>query len=181
MAKWIIDPAHSEVQFKVKHLVISTVTGSFNKFEGSAESSTDDFDGASINFSIDVDSVDTNQPHRDGHLKAPDFFDVAAFPHITFASTSFTKKSGSDYSLKGDLTIKGVTKPVELAVEFGGLGKDGQGNIKAGFEISGVINRKEFGMAFNAPTETGGLMLGEDIKLVISVQLAKQATATTAA
>jgi polyisoprenoid-binding protein YceI len=180
MAKWIIDPMHSEVQFKVKHLVISTVTGSFNKFEGSAETGTDDFENASINFSIDVDSIDTNQPQRDGHLKAPDFFDAASFPKITFASTFFTKKSGSDYTLKGNLTVKGVTKPVELAVEFGGLGKDMQGNTKAGFEIAGVVNRKEFGMVFNAPTETGGLMLGEDIKLVISVQLAKEAVAVAA-
>jgi polyisoprenoid-binding protein YceI len=178
MAKWIIDPAHSEVQFKVKHLVISTVTGSFNKFEGSAEAETDDFNNASINFSMDVDSIDTNQAQRDGHLKSADFFDVATYPHITFVSTSFTHTSGSDYTLKGNLTIKGVTKPIELAVEMGGVATDPYKNVKAGFDITGIVNRKEYGMTFNVPTETGGLMLGEDIKLSISVQLAKQVAAT---
>ena len=112
MAKWNIDPMHSEVQFKVKHLVISTVTGSFNKFQGTVETDSDDFVGAKINFSLDVDSIDTNQAQRDAHLKAGDFFDAAAFPHITFVSTSLTKKNGSDYSLKGNLTVKGVTKEV---------------------------------------------------------------------
>lgn len=175
MAKWNIDPAHSEVQFKVKHLVISTVTGAFNKFEGSAEAETDDFEGAKINFALDVDSIDTNQAQRDGHLKSPEFFDVAAFPHITFESTSFTKKSGSDYSLKGNLTVKGITKEVELPVEFGGIATDPYGNVKAGFDISGTVNRKDFGLVWNAVTEAGAIMLGEDVKLVLSVQLAKQA------
>lgn len=175
MAKWTIDPAHSEVHFKVKHLVISTVTGSFNKFEGSAEAAADDFKGANISFSIDTASVDTNQEQRDGHLKSPDFFDVEKFPKIEFVSTDFSQKSGSDYTLKGNLTIKGVTKPVELAVEFGGVANDPYGNTKAGFDISGVVNRKDFGLTWGAVTETGGVMLGDDVKLVISVQLAKQA------
>jgi len=178
MAKWTIDPNHSEVQFKVKHLVISTVTGSFNKFEGSAEAESDDFSNAAIHFTIDVDSIDTNQPQRDGHLKSPDFFDVAKFPSITFTSTSFTPKAGPDYSLKGNLTIKGVTKPVDLAVEFGGVAKDPYGNIKAGFDIVGVVNRKDFGLTWSATTEAGSVMLGDDVKLILSVQLAKQVAAT---
>ena len=178
MAKWTIDPAHTEVHFKVKHLVISTVTGAFNKFEGSAETETDDFNNASIQFSLDTDSVDTNQPQRDGHLKSADFFDVATFPHITFASTSFTQKSGSDYSLKGNLTIKGITKAVELSVEFNGIANDPYGNVKAGFDITGMVNRKDFGLSWGAVTETGGVMLGDDVKLVISAQLAKQVAAT---
>ncbi len=181
MAKWLIDPAHSEVQFKVKHLVISTVTGSFNKFEGSAEAASDDFVGANINFSLDVDSIDTNQSHRDGHLKSPEFFDVAAFPHITFTSTSFTKKSGSDYSLKGNLTVKGVTKEVELAVEFGGIAADPYGNVKAGFDITGVVNRKDFGLTATMITEAGSIVISDEVKLILSVQLAKQVAATTAA
>lgn len=174
MAKWTIDPMHSEVQFKVKHLVISTVTGSFNKFEGSAESATDDFDGGTVNFSIDVDSIDTNQPQRDGHLKSGDFFDAGTHPKITFASTSFTKKSGSDYSLKGNLTVKGVTKPVELAVEFGGIAADPYGNVKAGFDITGVVNRKDFGLVATMVTEAGNIVVGDEVKLILSVQLAKQ-------
>ena len=178
MAKWTIDPMHSEVHFKVKHLVISTVTGAFNKFEGTAEADTDDFSNASIHFSLDVDSIDTNQEHRDGHLKSPEFFDAAAFPHITFASTSFTHKSGSDYSLKGNLTIKGVTKEVELPVEFGGIATDPYGNVKAGFDISGTVNRKDYGLNVNMVTDAGSIVLGEEVKLVLSVQLAKQAAAT---
>jgi polyisoprenoid-binding protein YceI len=174
MAKWKIDPAHSEVQFKVKHLVISTVTGSFNKFEGSAEADSDDFTNAKINFSLDVDSIDTNQAQRDGHLKASDFFDLATYPKVTFVSTSFTKKSGSDYSLKGNLTIKGVTKEVELAVEFGGIAADSYGNVKAGFDITGVINRKDFGLTASMVTEAGSIVVGDDVKLILSVQLAKQ-------
>jgi polyisoprenoid-binding protein YceI len=178
MAKWTIDPMHSEVHFKVKHLVISTVTGAFNKFAGTVEADSDDFTNASIHFSLDVDSIDTNQDHRDGHLKSPEFFDVAAFPHITFASTSFTKKSGSDYSLKGNLTIKGVTKEVELPVEFGGIATDPYGNVKAGFDISGTVNRKDYGLNVNMVTDAGSIVLGEEVKLVLSVQLAKQAAAT---
>ena len=174
MAKWTIDPMHSEVQFKVKHLVISTVTGAFRKFEGSVESESDDFEAAKINFTIDVDSIDTNQPQRDAHLKAVDFFDGAAFPHITFASTSFTKKSGSNYVLKGQLTIKGVTKEVELAVDFGGIATDPYGNVKAGFDISGVVNRKDFGLTASMITEAGSIVVGDDVKLILSVQLAKQ-------
>ena len=129
-----------------------------------------------------MDSIDTNQPQRDAHLKAGDFFDAAAFPHITFASTSLTKKNGSDYSLKGNLTVKGVTKEVELAVEFGGIAADPYGNIKAGFDINGVVNRKDFGLTANMITEAGNVVVGEDVKLILSVQLAKEvpvaATAT---
>jgi polyisoprenoid-binding protein YceI len=160
--------------------VISTITGAFNKFEGSAETESDDFVGAKINFTLDVDSIDTNQPQRDGHLKASDFFDVAAFPKITFVSTSFTKKSGSDYSLKGHLTVKGVTKEVELAVEFGGIAADPYGNIKAGFEITGVVNRKEFGLTATMVTEAGSIVIGDEVKLILSIQLAKEAAAVAA-
>ena len=181
MAKWTIDPAHSEVHFKVKHLVISTVTGAFKQFEGRAEADSDDFTDAKINFSLDVDSIDTNQAQRDGHLKTSDFFDVATYPKVTFVSTSFTKKNGSDYSLKGNLTIKGVTKEVELAVEFGGIAADPYGNVKAGFDITGAINRKEFGLTANMVTEAGSVVIGEEVKLILSVQLAKQVAAAATA
>ncbi len=175
LTKWSIDPTHSEVQFKVKHLVISTVTGAFKKFEGSAETIGDDFHNAKIDFSLDVNSIDTNQEQRDGHLKSPDFFDAAEFPHITFKSTSFIKDGEEDYTLNGDLTIKGVTKPVSLAVEHGGIATDFYGNTKAGFDISGKINRKDFGLTWDGITEAGAIVVSEDIKLNISIQLAKQA------
>lgn len=173
--KWSIDPMHSEVQFKVKHLVISTVTGSFKKFNGEVISSDDDFNNANIHFTMDVNSIDTNQQMRDEHLKTGDFFNAQVYPQINFESTSFSKKGSDEYKLKGNLTMKGVTKPVELDVEYGGSEKDQMGNTKHGFEITGKINRKEFGLTYNALTETGGLALGEDIKLVANIQIAKAA------
>ncbi len=175
LTKWAIDPTHSEVQFKVKHLVISTVTGSFKKFEGSVETIGEDFNGAKIEFNLDVASIDTNQEQRDGHLKSPDFFDAAEFPHISFKSTSFVKDGDEDYTLTGDLTIKGVTKSVTLEVEHGGIAADFYGNTKAGFDISGKINRKDFGLTWEGVTEAGAIVVSEDIKLHISIQLAKQA------
>jgi polyisoprenoid-binding protein YceI len=173
--KWAIDPMHSEVQFKVKHLVISTVTGSFQNFEGTVETEGDDFSNAKINFSLDVSSIDTNQEQRDGHLKGPDFFDAEQFPRITFESTSVTKESDENYKLTGNLTIKGITKPVTLEVEHGGIATDFYGNTKAGFEIDGKINRKEFGLTWDGVTEAGSIVVGEDVKLHANIQLAKQA------
>lgn len=170
--KWAIDTTHTEVQFKVKHLVISTVTGSFKLFNGSVESEGEDFDNAVVNFSIDANSIDTNQADRDGHLKSEDFFAAAQFPQITFAGV-IQKKSGGDYTLGGELNIRGIAKPVELNVEFGGVAKDPWGNIKAGFELTGKINRKDFGLSWNALTEAGGMVVGEDVKLHINVELAK--------
>lgn len=173
--KWLVDPMHSEIQFKIKHLVISTVTGSFKTFSGYVTSAGNDFNNANIHFTLDVNSIDTNQQQRDEHLKASDFFDVKDYPRINFESTSFTKKDGDEYKLQGNLTLKGVTKPVELSVEYGGSEKDQHGNTKHGFEVTGKINRKEFGLMYNALTETGGLALGEDIKLVANIQIAKAA------
>ena len=144
LTKWVLDPMHSEVQFKVKHLVISTVTGKFKSFEGELETENDDFVDANISFSLDVDSIDTTQEQRDGHLKSAEFFDAENFPKISFKSTSFTK-DGDDYTLVGDLTIKDITKSVTLDVEHGGSAADFYGNTKAGFEITGKINRKDFG------------------------------------
>lgn len=170
--KWAIDPTHTEVQFKVKHLVISTVTGFFKKFSGGVETNGDDFDGASVNFSLDVNSIDTNQADRDGHLKSPDFFAAEQYPTIDFNGT-LVKKSGSDYALTGNLTIRGTTKPITFEVEFGGTMVDPWGNTKAGFEINGKINRKEFGLTWNALTESGGMVVSEDVKIHINTELAK--------
>lgn len=175
--KWALDPMHSEVQFKIKHLVISTVTGSFKTFQGSAQSEGDDFENAQIEFTLDVDSVDTNQEQRDQHLKAEDFFNAAQYPQIKFQSTSFTKTGGSDYQLVGDLTIKDVTKSVTLAAEYGGTAVDFYGNTKAGFEVTGKINRKEFNLSWGGITEAGAIVLGDEVKLIINVQFAKQAAA----
>lgn len=172
--KWIIDPMHSEVHFKVKHLVISTVTGTFKSFSGSMDSSNEDFRDASIEFDLDVKSIDTNQEQRDAHLKSADFFDAEQFPKISFRSTSFTKV-GDDFELLGDLTLKNVSKPVKLNVEFGGRAKDFYGNDKAGFEVSGQISRKEFGLTWDGITEAGAIVVGDEIKLQINVQFAKQA------
>jgi polyisoprenoid-binding protein YceI len=168
--KWVLDPMHSEVQFKVKHLVISTVTGSFKTFEGTVETEGDTFEGATAEFSLDVNSIDTNQEMRDGHLKGAEFFDAEKYPKISFKSTAITADS-----LTGDLTIKDVTKSVTLDLEHGGTATDFYGNLKAGFEITGKINRKDFGLVWDGVTEAGAIVLGSDIKLIINVQFAKQA------
>jgi polyisoprenoid-binding protein YceI len=175
LTKWVLDPMHSQVQFKVKHLVISTVTGSFNSFEGEMETENDDFTDAKISFSLDANSVDTNQEQRDGHLKSAEFFDAENFPKISFTSTSFKKTDGDEYELKGNLTIKDTTNPVTLKVEHGGSAADFYGNTKAGFEIVGKINRKDFGLTWDGVTEAGSVVLGADIKLDINVQFTKQA------
>lgn len=170
--KWGIDPTHTEVQFKVKHLVISTVTGFFKKFSGSVESETEDFDGANVTFSLDVNSIDTNQKDRDAHLKSPDFFAAEQYPTLDFAGT-LKKVKGTDYKLDGALTIRGTTKAVVLDAEFGGIMVDPWGNTKAGFEINGKINRKDYGLNWSAVTEAGGLVVSDDVKIHINVELAK--------
>jgi polyisoprenoid-binding protein YceI len=173
--KWAIDPMHSEVQFKVKHLVISTVTGFFKSFNGELDTVNDDFEDSEISFALDIDSIDTNQSQRDEHLKSAEFFDAAQYPQISFKSTSFKKTDDDEFELVGDLTIKGITKSVKLAAEYGGSTNDFYGNTKAGFEVSGKINRKDFGLVYDPVTEAGSVVLGEDIKLLINLQLAKQA------
>lgn len=172
--KWIIDPTHSEIHFKVKHLVIATVTGSFDKFEGSLETEADDFSNAHIEFSADVDSINTNSPDRDNHLKSPDFFDAANYPKLLFKSRSFKKTGDSEYKLTGDITMRGVTREITLDTEFGGTMKDPWGNEKAGFELTGKLNRKDFGLNWNAVTEAGGMVVSEEVRLQLSVELVKQ-------
>lgn len=170
--KWGIDPTHTEVQFKVKHLVISTVTGFFKKFSGNVESTSDDFDGAKTTFSLDVNSIDTNQADRDGHLKSADFFAADQYPTLDFAG-ALKKVSGNTYKLEGNLTIRGTSKAVAFDAEFGGIMVDPWGNTKAGFEINGKINRKDYGLNWSAVTEAGGLVVSDDVKIHINVELAK--------
>lgn len=169
---WVIDASHSEIQFKVKHLVITTVTGNFNEFSGTVESG-DTFENAKITFEANTASISTNSEQRDGHLKSGDFFDAEKFPKLRFKATKFSKK-GDGFELDGDLTIKDVTNSVTLAVEYGGTAKDPWGNTKAGFEVTGKINRKDFGLTWNAPTEAGGVLVSDEVKLIANVQLLKQ-------
>ena len=173
--KWVIDPTHSNIGFKVKHLMISTVSGEFTDYEGSVEAQGDSFAGASVSFSAKVDSITTHNGQRDGHLKSADFFDVAAHPVLGFKSTSFEKKGDDEFVLNGDLTIRGVTKPVSLQVEYSGMVQDPYGNTKAGFSLAGKINRKDFGLTWSAVTEAGSVVVSDEIKLAAEVQLVKQA------
>jgi polyisoprenoid-binding protein YceI len=175
MATYKIDPMHSEITFKVKHLMITNVTGSFQEFDATMESAEENFSDATINFSANVNSISTNNEQRDTHLKSADFFDAASFATLSFVSTSLVPKGGSDYVLNGDLTIKGVTKPVSLNVEFGGTMTDFYGQNKAGFEINGKINRSDFGLTWSAVTEAGGVVVSDEIKLNLAVQMVKQA------
>ncbi len=171
---WKIDPTHSEVEFKIKHLVITTVSGRFKSFDSTVTTQAeDDFSDADVRFEIDVDSIDTNQDQRDGHLKSADFFDVENHPKITFQSTSI-RKDGDDLELVGDLTLRGNTKPVTLKAEFGGTVVDGYGNHKAGFEVSGEISRKEFGLTWNDVTEAGSVVVSDKVKLQANVQFVRQ-------
>jgi polyisoprenoid-binding protein YceI len=176
MAIWIIDPTHSEVNFKVKHLMISTVTGNFETYEGSVETANDeDFADAKVGFSAEINSISTGHEQRDGHLKSGDFFDVLNFPKLTFISTTMEKGIEENYTLIGNLTIKGTTKQVILKAEFGGIMGDFYGNTKAGFEISGKINRQDFGLTWGAVTEAGGVVVSDEVKLAFNVQVSKQA------
>jgi len=174
MATWVLDANHSEVTFKVKHLVISSVSGKFKSFEGTVEADKEDFSDARISFSADVATIDTGNEQRDGHLQSPEFFDAPSHPKISFVSTSITAK-GSDFLVKGNLTIRGNTHPVELQAEFGGTQKDFYGNTVAGFEISGKINRKEFGLQWSGVTEAGSVVVSDEVKLAINAELIKKA------
>ncbi|RZM28386.1 MAG: polyisoprenoid-binding protein [Pedobacter sp.] len=172
--QWALDPTHSELQFKVKHLMITTVTGSLASFNASLTTESDDFENAKVSFDGDLNTIETGNKDRDNHLKSGDFFDAEQFPKITFESTSL-EKDGDDYVLKGNLTIKDTTKPVKLTAEFGGIATDPWGNTKAGFTLSGKINRTDFGLTWNAALETGGVMVSEEVKIAGELQFVKQA------
>ncbi|MDI9363557.1 MAG: YceI family protein [Flavobacterium sp.] len=175
MATYKIDAMHSNVTFKVKHLMISTVTGSFTAFDAILQAEQADLSDAKISFTADINTISTGSEQRDNHLKSEDFFDAANYPTLSFTSTSFTKVDGSNYELAGNLTIKDVTKPVVLAVEYGGTMTDFYGQLKAGFDISGKISRSEFGLTWSAVTEAGGVVVSDDVKLNFSIQMIKQA------
>lgn len=172
--KWILDPTHSELQFKVKHLMISTVTGSIKSFSAELDAEGDTFQDAKISFKGEISSLDTQNKDRDNHLKSTDFFDAETYPAIEFTSTS-VKGDDDEFTVIGDLTIKGITKSVTLKAEHGGIATDPWGNTKAGFTLSGKINRTEFGLTWNAALETGGVMVSEDVRLLGELQFVKQA------
>ena len=174
MSTYKSDALHSEIKFKVKHLMITNVTGEFKSFEATMESDAADFSDAQISFEADVNSISTNQDQRDEHLKSDDFFNAAEFPKLSFKSTSFTKEGDSEYKLVGDLTIRDVTKSVTLDVEYGGTMVDFYGQTKLGFEITGKVSRKDFNLKWTATTEAGGIVVGDDVKLQLAVQLVKQ-------
>lgn len=172
--KWAIDPTHSEISFKVRHLVISTVTGYFREFSGGIEQDGEGFEGSEAYFTAKIDSIDTNQKDRDNHLKSDDFFNAEQYPELTFKSTSFTKVADDKYKVVGDLTIRDVTKQVELEADFLGEAADPYGNHKAGFEINGTISRKDFNLKWNAVTEAGKVVVSDDVRLHLNVQVVKQ-------
>lgn len=173
--KWVIDPTHSKVGFKVKHLMISNVQGNFKEFDGAVATEGDDFSTAQISFSLNSASIDTEMIDRDAHLKSPDFFDAEKYPIINFSGKSMKDLGDDLYELAGELTIKEVTKSVILTVEFGGIMTDPWGNTKAGFSLSGKINRKDWGLNWNAALEAGGVLVGEDVKITADIELAKVA------
>lgn len=173
--QWKIDPAHSEIQFKVKHLMITTVTGYFRKFDLEVETQTEDFNSASrIEFTADIDSIDTNNQQRDQHLKSADFFNGEEHGQLKFVGKKY-EGSGDEAKLTGDLTIRGVTKPISLNVEFGGIVVDPYGQTKAGFTVTGKLSRKEFGLTWSAVTEAGQVVVSDEIRIHAEIQLIKQA------
>jgi polyisoprenoid-binding protein YceI len=172
-SKWTVDPTHSEVQFKVKHLMITTVTGYFTRFNLEAETEGEDFTKSSrIVFTADIDSISTNNAQRDTHLKSADFFDADTHAQLAFTGRKF-EKNGDDYRLHGDLTIRNITRPVTLQVDYAGIVVDPYGNTKAGFTVDGKISRSDFGLPWSAVTEAGSVVVSDEIRLHAEVQLVK--------
>ena len=174
LTTWSIDPAHSHVEFAVKHLMISTVKGRFGIVTGTVQTDESDPAKGQVEVEIDAASIDTREAQRDAHLKSADFFDVEKFPKLTFKSTRITGVDGDSFTLTGDLTIHGVTRPVTLAVTSEGRGKDPWGGERAGFSATGKIKRSEFGLTWNQVLETGGFVVGDDIKISLDVELVKK-------
>jgi polyisoprenoid-binding protein YceI len=173
MATWKLDPAHTEIKFKVKHLMVTNVTGQFNVFDGTVESNKPDFSDANISFEADVNSVYTKNEQRDTHLKSADFFDAANFPKLNFVSKTINKKSEGEYEVIGDITIRGTKKEIKLAVTYNGTVSGFGGTEVAGFDITGKLNRFDFGLHWNALTEVGGVVVADEVKLEISAELKK--------
>ena len=171
---WKLDPSHSEVTFKVKHMMITNVSGQFTDFSVRASSQGDDFSNAEVDFTAKTSSINTNSEQRDNHLRSADFFDVEKYPELRFKGSKFTKKNNEQYTLQGELSLHGVSKPLSLDVEFGGIQKDPYGQTKAGFTVDARINRKDFGLTWNAALETGGVMVSDEVRLHAEIQMIKE-------
>jgi polyisoprenoid-binding protein YceI len=172
---WKADPNHSEIEFKVKHLMITTVTGYFGSFDVEAETEDENFTNAKgVVFTADVNSISTHNEQRDTHLKSADFFDAENHGQIRFVGNRYENVGGNDYKLHGDLTIRGTTKPITVDVEFGGIVVDPYGQTKAGFSVQSKIRRKEFGLTWDAVTEAGSVVVSDEIRIIGEIQLVKQ-------
>ena len=181
MTQWKLDPAHSEVTFRVKHLVVSTVSGRFGRFDARIASAEPDFSDLQVSFDADAGSIDTGNEQRDAHLKSPDFFDAANHPRLSFESRSVRKLSDDEFEVTGDLTMRGVTKPVVLAVIYNGTVRGFGGSSVAGFEVRGKVNRFDFGLRWSAVTETGGVVVGPEVKFEIHAEFIAAAESAKAA
>ncbi|MFO7173061.1 MAG: YceI family protein [Bacillota bacterium] len=175
VSRWTIDPAHTVVEFAVRHMMIATVKGTFSGIQGTIEADPEDLTTARAEVTIDVNSINTREPQRDEHLRSPDFFDAANHPTITFRSRSVTRTGEREYRMVGDLTIRGVTREVELRVTVAGQARDPWGNERFGFSVEGKINRKDFGLTWNTVLETGGVLVGDEVRINIDVEAVKQA------
>lgn len=171
---WKVDKMHSEVGFKVKHMMITNVSGSFGEFDVNATTQGDDFATAQLGFTVTIDSINTGVADRDGHLKSDDFFNAEAYPQMTFKSTGITKKDDENFIISGDLTIRDITKNIDFNAELGGIAVDPYGQTKAGLSVSGKLKRSEFGLKWSAITEAGSIVVSDDIKLNGEIQLIKQ-------
>lgn len=178
--KWVADSTHSELGFKIKHLMITNVSGTFNSFEANVQSENEDFSTAQVEVRIKTASINTNNLQRDEHLRNSDFFEVEKYPEILFKSTRIEKLDDETFFLYGDLTIKGITKPIKLNAEYSGVTKDPWGGQRAGFIITGKISRSEWGVAFNAVMETGGVVVSDEVKIHSEIQLVKQVASVAA-
>ncbi|WP_047982988.1 YceI family protein [Ornithinibacillus californiensis] len=174
-AVWNIDKSHSSLEFTVKHMMISKVKGVFNEFDATVEADVNDLTDAAVEFSVDLKSIDTRNEDRDNHLRSNDFFDIENHPKMTFVATDIKKKSDNEYDVVGDLSLRGVTKPVTFDLTMEGVHKDPWGNEVAGFSGSTKLNRKDFGLVWNAALETGGVLVGEEVKINIELEAHKQA------
>jgi polyisoprenoid-binding protein YceI len=174
-AKWVLDPAHSLLEFSIRHMMITNVKGRFTTLEGSVFADTADLTTAEIAVTVDAASIDTREAQRDAHLKSPDFFDVEKFPQLSFKSWRLDRTGDNEYDLVGDLTIHGVTKTTTWKLTFEGEGKDPWGNQRAGFTAETKVNRKDFGLTWNAVLETGGILVGDEVKISVQAEAVKQA------
>jgi polyisoprenoid-binding protein YceI len=172
---WNVDATHSSIDFTIRHMMIAKVKGSFNSFEAQIEADPEDLTNANVEFSIDLSSIDTRNADRDNHLRTGDFFDIEQYPKMTFQSTSITKKGDGEYNVTGNVTLHGVTRPETFVVSFEGAGKDPWGNEKVGFSGNGSLKRSDYGLTYNAALETGGVLIGDEVKVFIEVEAAKQA------